>query len=163
MRFARASRRGTTNGSVSGGDDADGWRGGKGVLTYFSLFSTRLSDLKNEFVSRDKHGNEVLHCVSISKHCCKVGRKTIPPWFALVYSGYTPASSPDRMDNWTRSQALRLRLQEKGGRNSNPIRAIKPCRGDELPLEEWMSPSAWNVEGWTEACSKRKTEMRQYY
>lgn len=119
--------------------------------------TSAFSDLKNEFISQMK-GKEVLHCVSISKHCCKLGRKTIPPWFALVYMGYSPATSLDKYENWRRSQSLRLALQTQAPK-SNPLKALIPDRGDKAAFEEWMSPKGWNTAGWQEECEVRKQAL----
>jgi hypothetical protein len=101
----------------------------------------------------------VLHCISISKHCCKFGRKTIPPWFVLAYSGYSPSASSD---NWDRSESLRVEIQARDKR-SNPLKALVPVRGDELPQEDWMSAKGWNVEGWQQRCETGLRELQSYY
>jgi hypothetical protein len=117
-----------------------------------------LVDLKNEFISNDTKGNEVLHCESISKHCFKLGRKTIPPWFVLAYSGYSPSTSSDRLSNWEKSQKLRLQLQ-KANPKINPLIQFKPGADNE----EWMRPEYWDVGDWRQDCTEQIKELHQYH
>ena len=114
-------------------------------------------------MSNGKDGKEVVHCVCISKHCCKFGRKTLPPWFVLAYSGYTAASTSDRSDNFNKSQEIRLRLQ-KVNKKDHPIKAFIPgqVKTNLAEDQQWMCQDYWNTTGWAEACEEGKKELANF-
>ncbi|KAL7415350.1 hypothetical protein BDY24DRAFT_382617 [Mrakia frigida] len=67
----------------------------------------------------------IVHCISVSTYCFKLGRLTIPPAVALSFCGYGKDS------NWARTEELFL---SKDGKSSSPKRA-----------REWLK-EGWKLE-----------------
>ena len=49
-----------------------------------------------------------LYCTSVSRYCFKSGRKTIPPWFVIVTSGYGAYAST--RTNWDKVSSSRQEI-----------------------------------------------------
>lgn len=122
--------------------------------------------LRNEFRGKNRRGENILYCTSITKHCFKFGRKTIPPWFVLAYCGYSSTSEATLIKtNATRSRELRQSLLEDGGKkNNNPLQIfqkITPLSIHKAP--RWCSSDAWDVADWEIQRKARLNELTEYF
>lgn len=109
-------------------------------------------DAVGRFTSKNKKtGEEVLHCIGVSKMCIKAGRKTIPPWLGLATGGWSNASSNEdnkerSTSNWEKSEAIRKRL----GKVSLFKAYVVPNADVKEGREPWMEKQYWATEQWEE-------------
>jgi acyl-CoA thioesterase FadM len=121
------------------------------IVSRIETWNDKWLYMKNEFRGKSKRDENVVFCTSITKHCFKFGRKTIPPWFVLAYCGYSGTSEATlKQTNASRSRDLRKTLKSGKERRQTPLQAFERLDSANMlkKVPAWCSPDAWDVASW---------------